>query len=99
MNKMFTFLSSWILSSRTPLLLNDFKEVRYTSPAYPSDCFVNNKPRGVLLEERHYDKKDTRIGYIRYYITTGHGRIDNISLRRSVGGYFKTSLILVECVQ
>ena len=70
-NKILVFLSNWMLSSRTPLFINDFKEMRYISPAYPDnweDWAVKNKPGGVLLE--YYDK-DVRIGYIRYYITTG----------------------------
>lgn len=69
MNKLFTFFSNWALCSRTPLYINDFKEIRYTSPAYPNRCFANNKPGGVLLE--YYNNKNVRIGYIRYYITTG----------------------------
>ena len=69
MNKVFTFLSNWILCSRSPLCINDFKEKRYTSSAYPVHWILNNKPGGVLLE--YYDHKDTRIGYIRYYVTTG----------------------------
>jgi len=71
MNKIFSFFSNWMLSSRTPLFINDFKEMRYIPPAYPDnwvDWAVKNKPGGVLLE--YYDK-DIRIGYIRYYITTG----------------------------
>lgn len=76
-NNIFTFLSNWILLRSapplTPLLLNDFKEMKYVPPAYSSDkspeyVWVKNKPGGVLLE--YYDK-DIRIGYIRYYITTG----------------------------
>ena len=96
MKNIFTFLSNLMLSSRTPLLITDFKEMRYISPAtYPSDnfpvydeaeandtsaippsrCsfsndrFVKNKPGGIFLE--YYDNKNIRIGYIRYYITTG----------------------------
>lgn len=70
-NVFFVFLSNLMLSSRTPLFINDFKEMRYIPPAYPDnwkDWTVKNKPGGVLLE--YYDK-DVRIGYIRYYITTG----------------------------
>jgi GNAT superfamily N-acetyltransferase len=70
MNKIMNFFSNWFLCSRSPLLINNFKEKRYTSrEAYPDHWFLNNKPGGVLLE--YYDHKDTRIGYIRYYITTG----------------------------
>ena len=70
MNKIFIFLSNWMLSSRMPLLINDFKEIRLVSSEmqYPNDYFVNKKPGGILLE--YYDK-DIRIGYIRYYVTTG----------------------------
>jgi len=63
-------LSFWNVSYREPLLINDFKEVRYDSMDTPPLGleFVRNKPGGVLLE--YYDK-DNRIGYIRYYNTTG----------------------------
>jgi GNAT superfamily N-acetyltransferase len=35
----------------------------------PNEHFVYKKPGGVMLE--YYNKKDKKIGYIRYYITTG----------------------------
>ena len=69
MNNLFTFFSHLILCSRTPLHINDFKEIRHTSSAIPNQFFVKNKPGGVFLE--YYNNKNVRIGYIRYYITTG----------------------------
>jgi ribosomal protein S18 acetylase RimI-like enzyme len=62
----------WNFNSQKSLFINDFKEVRYESSELLSPSlkskFVRNKPGGVLLE--YYDN-DNRIGYIRYYITTG----------------------------
>jgi len=60
-----------MLSSRSPLIINDFKEVRYVSSeiSATNNIFVNRKPGGIMLE--YYNKKDVKIGYIRYYITTG----------------------------
>jgi GNAT superfamily N-acetyltransferase len=69
MNNLFTFFSHWALCSRTPLHINDFKEIRHTSSVFPNGFFVKNKPGGVLLE--YYNNQNVRIGYIRYYITTG----------------------------
>jgi hypothetical protein len=69
MNKIFTFFSHWALCSRTPLYINDFKEIRHTPSVFPNGFFVKNKPGGVLLE--YYNNQNVRIGYIRYYITTG----------------------------
>ena len=72
MYKMLSFMGLWnyryIL---TPLFINDFNEKRYVSSemSEPNDKFVYNKPGGVMLE--YYNKKDVKIGYIRYYITTG----------------------------
>jgi GNAT superfamily N-acetyltransferase len=79
---MLSFISLWNYRPQpTPLLLDDFKEKRYvdtynsfppgsdTAISKPSDKFVYGKPGGVLLE--YYNKKDVKIGYIRYYVTTG----------------------------
>ena len=74
MYRILKFFSILIFSSQTPLIrmppLTDFKEIRLVSSEmpYPNDYFVNKKPGGIMLE--YYDK-DVRIGYIRYYITTG----------------------------
>ena len=72
MYKMLSFMGLWNYRYLlTPLQINDFKEVRYVSSemSEPNHYFVNNKPGGIRLE--YYNKKDVRIGYIRYYITTG----------------------------
>ena len=71
MYKIFNFFSHFFLTSRTPLIITDFKEVRYVSSemSEPNDYFVCKKPGGVMLE--YYNNKDAKIGYIRYYITTG----------------------------
>jgi GNAT superfamily N-acetyltransferase len=72
MYKILNFFSHFILiSHRTPLIITDFKEVRYVSSemSAPNDHFVYKKPGGILLE--YYNNKDVKIGYIRYYITTG----------------------------
>ena len=71
MYKIFNFFTHFLLSSRTPLIITDFKEVRYVSSEMtaPNDYFVYKKPGGIMLE--YYDNKDIKIGYIRYYITTG----------------------------
>jgi hypothetical protein len=82
--------------SKTPLFINDFKEMKYIPPAYPDnwvDWAVKNKPGGVLLE--YYDK-DTRIGYIRYYITTGQIGlffIDNEYQHRGLGKQILSKVI------
>ena len=74
MYRIFKFFSILMFRSQTPLNimppLTDFKEIRLVSSEmpYPNDYFVNKKPGGIMLE--YYDK-DVRIGYIRYYITTG----------------------------
>jgi len=96
MNKIFSFFSNWMLSSRTPLFINDFKEMKYTPPAYPdnwANWAVKNKPGGVLLE--YYDK-EIRIGYIRYYITTGQIGlffIDNEYQHRGLGKQILSKVI------
>jgi len=71
MYKILNFFSHFFLSSRTPLIITDFKEVRYVSSemSEPNDYFVCKKLGGVMLE--YYNNKDAKIGYIRYYITTG----------------------------
>jgi len=68
---MFNFFSHLMLSSRTPLVITDFREVRFVSSEMPyeNEFFKNRKPGGILLEYYNYD--DVKIGYIRYYITTG----------------------------
>ena len=74
MYRILKFFSILIFSSQTPLIrmppLTDFKEIRLVSSEmpYPNDYFVNKKPGGIMLE--YYDK-NKKIGYIRYYITTG----------------------------
>jgi len=70
MYNFFKFLNIFGACSRIPLSITDFREVRYDSAKMtePNEYFVNRKPGGILLE--YYDK-DKRIGYIRYYITTG----------------------------
>ena len=74
MFRILKFVSILMSRSQTPLFimppLTDFKEIKLVSSEmpYPNDYFVNKKPGGIMLE--YYDK-DVRIGYIRYYITTG----------------------------
>lgn len=53
-----------------PLIIHNFKEVRYVSTefSYPNNYFVNKKTDAILLE--YYDKNE-KIGYIRFYFTTG----------------------------
>ena len=61
---MLSTISLWNYHPPTPLYINDFKEIRYV--------LSNNnykKLGGVMLE--YYNNKDEKIGYIRYYITTG----------------------------
>ena len=71
MFKIMNFFSHLMLGSQTPLLITNFKEVRYISSeiSQPNHLFVNKKPGGILLE--YYNNKDVKIGYIRYYITNG----------------------------
>ena len=60
-----------LIGKPAPLFIHDFREVRYVSSKIPepNDIFVNNKPGGIMLE--YYNNQDVKIGYIRYYITTG----------------------------
>lgn len=60
-----------LIEKPRPLLINDFREVRFVSSEMPSpnDYFVYKKPGGIWLE--YYNNKNAKIGYIRYYITTG----------------------------
>ena len=72
MYKMLSFFGLWNHRTlRIPLLIHDFREVRHVSSEMlePNEHFVYKKPGGVMLE--YYNKKDKKIGYIRYYITTG----------------------------
>ena len=48
--------------------IHAYSEGRRRSPS-EYEHFVYKKPGGVMLE--YYNKKDVKIGYIRYYITTG----------------------------
>ena len=75
---MLSFFSLW--NFRTPLLINNFREIRhvdtstmFTGSEAPNTevnrYFVRDKPGGVYLE--YYNQKDVKIGYIRYYLTTG----------------------------
>ena len=74
---MLSFVSLWKYRypPPIPLQINDFKEKRYVSSETPlshpdyHDLFVHGKPGGIMLE--YYNKKYEKIGYIRYYITTG----------------------------
>ena len=70
---MLSFVGLWNFRTpqTPPLFINDFREVRYVSSEIPqpNDIFVYKKPGGIMLE--YYNKKDEKIGYIRYYITTG----------------------------
>jgi len=69
---MLAFIGLWkFRDPRSPLHISDFKEVRYESAKIPepNEHFVSRKPGGIMLE--YYNKKDEKIGYIRYYITTG----------------------------
>ena len=61
----------WNFRPPTPLHIHDFREVRHVSSEMlePNEYFVNRKPGGIMLE--YYNNKDEKIGYIRYYITTG----------------------------
>lgn len=65
-----SFFSTNISTNKTPLEINNFKEIRYVSSemSYPNEYFVNEKSGGVMLE--YYDK-ECKIGYIRYYVNTG----------------------------
>ena len=69
------FVGSWFCSRAPPLQISDFKEIRFDSseeepyPFFGKEKFVHGKPGGVVLE--YYDK-DHQIGYIRYYVNTGH---------------------------
>ena len=60
-----------LIRKPAPLFIHDFREVRYVSSKMPepNDIFVYKKPGGVMLE--YYNNQDVKIGYIRYYITTG----------------------------
>jgi len=58
-------------NQNTQLDLNKFKEIRYETSQNNNevrDYFLYNKPGGIMKE--YYDN-DNRVGYIRYYITTG----------------------------
>ena len=56
-------------NSKKRLNIDDFKEMKYVySIGIRHKEFNNRKPGGILLE---YFDKDVRIGYIKYYITTG----------------------------
>lgn len=66
----YIFPVSLFIKRKTPLDINNFEECRYNSyeKSELTDYFVNNKPGGIMLE---YYQEDRRVGYIRYYITTG----------------------------
>ena len=74
MYRILNFFITFMFSSHYPIIrmppLTDFNEIRLVSSEmpYPNDYFVNKKPGGIMLE--YYDK-NKKIGYIRYYITTG----------------------------
>lgn len=72
MYKILKFFSQFINNYclRTPLNINNFKEIRYVSTdiSYPPTYFLNKKKHAILLE---YYKKNEKIGYIRYYSNTG----------------------------
>ena len=96
MFKIFNFISHLILGSRSPLIINDFKEVRFVSSEMPesNDIFVYKKPGGIMLE--YYNQEDKKIGYIRYYITTGQVGlffIDNDYQNRGLGKQILSKVI------
>ena len=69
---MLSFVGLWnFRTPQTPLYINDFREERYVSSEMPepNDIFVYKKPGGLMLE--YYNNQDKKIGYIRYYITSG----------------------------
>ena len=93
MYRILNFFNILMFSSRTQL--TDFKEIRLVSSEmpYPNDYFVNKKPGGIMLE--YYDK-DVKIGYIRYYITTGQIGlffIDNNYQNRGIGKQILSKVI------
>lgn len=53
-----------------PIDIGALKEVRYESSKipHPNKWFYADKPGGVMVE---YYNGDDKVGYIRYYITTG----------------------------
>jgi GNAT superfamily N-acetyltransferase len=71
MYKMLSFFGLWSHRSRIPLHIHDFREVRHVASEMlePNEHFVYKKPGGIMLE--YYNKQNKKIGYIRYYITTG----------------------------
>lgn len=106
MNVMFAYLSSWILGTRTSLRLCDFKEKRYSSSPRNWDIsdnwtkdelesfFANNKPGGVLAE--YYNDQGARVGYIKYYLSTGQVGlffIEDAYQRRGLGKQILSKVI------
>jgi GNAT superfamily N-acetyltransferase len=64
------FPVSLFIKRETRLDINNFEEYCYNlyEKSELTNYFVNNKPGGIMLE---YYQEERRVGYIRYYNTTG----------------------------
>ena len=81
---------------KIPLHIHDFREVRHVSSEMlePNEHFVYRKPGGIMLE--YYTNQDVKIGYVRYYITTGQIGlffIDEEYQRRGLGKQILSKVI------
>jgi len=96
MCKILSIFGLWNHRSNIPLFINNFKEVRHVASEMlePNEHFVYRKPGGIMLE--YYNNQDEKIGYIRYYITTGQIGlffIDEDYQRRGLGKQILSKVI------